>query len=390
MIHDDVGAPRVPWPDLADAERAVLLELLLHGARSRIRLAERVGLSRASLTRIARELVDLGLIAEGEAQVTNARGRPGEQLYLRPEAAHFLGIKLTGDTLYAVVTDLSANVVTSQSHPLDSKTVVDVVSLIGRVARELLSNRALPSAIGVGLAGDVLKRNGTQVVERSAFLGWSGATPLQVLVEDETGIPTTITNDVHALTAAHHWFGSGVGRESLVVYGLGAGIGSGVVVGDELMEGAHGRSGRIGHSRVGLARSGLAGRRCENGHVDCVHSFVTMPSIEFNAGAQPGEYDLVVERARAGDAVAIQAFESAAYALGAVVAESVNSFDPQLVSIMGEGLDMLDFAPERFAEALAEYLEQVDPEGLALERPPFDFGLYARGAAVAAMRELLS
>jgi len=385
MIHDDAGTERVPWPDLADAERAVLLELLLHGARSRIRLAERVGLSRASLTRIARELVDVGLVAEGEAQVTNARGRPGEQLHLRPDAAHFLGIKLTGDTLYAVVTDLSANVVTSQSHPLNSKTVVDVVSLIGRVARELLSNRALPSAIGVGLAGDVLKRDGTQVVERSAFLGWSGATPLQVLVENATGIPTTITNDVHALTAAHHWFGSGVGSESLVVYGLGAGIGSGVVVGDELMEGAHGRSGRIGHSRVGGV-----GRRCENGHNDCVHSFVTMPSIEFNAGVGPGEYELVVSRARAGDIQAIGAFDLAAYALGAVVAESVNSFDPQLVSIMGEGLDMLDFAPERFTEALAEYLEQVDPAGLRIERPPFDFGLYARGAAVAAMRELLS
>jgi len=32
----------------------------------------------------------------------------------------------------------------------------------------------------------------------------------------------------------------------------------------------------------------------------------------------------------------------------------------------------------------------VDPAGLKIERPPFDFGLYARGAAVAAMRELLS
>jgi hypothetical protein len=57
---------------------------------------------------------------------------------------------------------------------------------------------------------------------------------------------------------------------------------------------------------------------------------------------------------------------------------------------MGEGLDMLDLAPERFTEALAEYLEQVDPASIRIERPPFDFGLYARGAAVAAMRELLS
>ena len=379
------STPRVPWPDLADAERAVLLELLVHGARSRIRLAERVGLSRASLTRIARELVDLGLVVEGEVEQKGSRGRPGERLYLRPEAAHFLGLKLTGDTLYAVVTDLSARGVHTESHALEARDVEYVVRLIGDVSRDLLSDRALPSAIGVGLAGDVLRSGDSPVVERSAFLGWNGQTPLGALVRAETGIPTTVTNDVHALTAAHHWFGSGVGHDSIVVYGIGAGIGSGVVIDDELMEGAHGRAGRIGHSRVQGA-----GRRCDNGHDDCVHSFVTMPAIEFNAGVAPGEYPLVVERARAGDARALAAFGSAAYALGAVVAESVNSFDPDLLSIMGEGLDMLDFAPERFDSALAEYLEQVDPASIRIERPPFDFGLYARGAAVAAMRELLS
>jgi len=377
------GTPaRVPWPELGEAERSVLLELLLHGARSRIRLAERVGLSRASLTRIARQLVDLGLVAEGEVELTNSRGRPGEQLYLRPEAARFLGIKLTGDTLYAVVTDLSAHVVHSEAHELASTKVTDVVTLIGEVARALLPDPELPAAIGVGLAGDVLKRDGTQVLERSSFLGWEGPTPLRSLVEAETGIPTTITNDVHALTAAHHWFGSGVGLDSLVVYGIGAGIGSGIVIDDELMEGTHGRAGRIGHSRVGGA-----GRECDNGHTDCVHSFVTMPSIEFNSGL---DYERAVERARAGDPVARGAFEQAAYALGAVVAESVNSFDPELLSVMGEGLDMLDLAPESFERGVAEYLEQVDPQTLTIERPPFDFGLYARGAAVAAMRELLS
>lgn len=379
------STPRVPWPDLADAERAVLLELLVHGARSRIRLAERVGLSRASLTRIARELVDLGLVVEGEVEQKGSRGRPGERLYLRPEAAHFLGIKLTGDTLYAVVTDLSARVVHTEAHALEARDVDYVVRLIGDVSRDLLSDRALPSAIGVGLAGDVLRSGDSPVVERSAFLGWNGQTPLGALVTAETGIPTTVTNDVHALTAAHHWFGSGVGHDSIVVYGIGAGIGSGVVIDDELMEGAHGRAGRIGHSRVQGS-----GRACDNGHTDCVHSFVTMPAIEFNAGLQPGEYPLAVERAQSGDALAVAAFESAAYALGAVVAESVNSFDPDLLSIMGEGLDMLDLAPERFTEALAEYLEQVDPASIRIERPPFDFGLYARGAAVAAMRELLS
>lgn len=372
------------WPELGHTEGVVLLELLLHGAQSRARLAQTVGLSRASLTRIARELVDVGLITEGDTQLRETRGRPPEMLHLRPEAAHFVGVKLTGDALYAVLVDLSARVVAERSVPLASREVVDVVAMIRDVTAELSAGGSAPVSIGVGLAGDVLRRGDRVTVQRSRFLGWDEV-PLPELLGAATGLPVTVTNDVHALTAAHHWFGSGVGYDALVVFGLGAGIGSGVVIGGDLMEGAHGRSGRVGHLRVGGA-----GRVCENGHPDCVHSFVTMPAIEHNAGVAPGAYVVALARARAGEARALGAFRDAAFALGAVVAESVNAFDPQMVSIMGEGRDMLDVAPLELRRALAEYLEQVDVESVRIERPPFDFGLYARGAAVTAMRDLLS
>lgn len=372
------------WPELGDAEGRVLLELLLHGSQSRVRLAERVGLSRASLTRIARDLVGYGLVIEGELELRPTRGRPPETLHLRPEAAHFVGAKLTGDSLYVVLTDLSARVINEISAPLPNREVADVVALLARVTAVLTADVRLTAAIGVGLAGDVGMRDGRPVLERSNFLGWDGV-PLTELVERATGLTTTVSNDVHALTAAHHWFGGLGSHRSLVVYGLGAGIGSGLVIEDELVAGAHGRAGRVGHTRVGGR-----GRLCDNGHEDCVHSFVTMPAIELNAGVEPGEYAEAVRRAHAGDEVAREAFRAAAYALGAIIADSVNTVDPEVVSVMGEGLDMLDIAPEEVRRALSEYIEQADPAEVRIERPGFNFDLYARGAAVAAMRQLLS
>lgn len=379
----DLPAP-TSWPELGDAGSRVLLELLLHGSQSRVRLAERVGLSRASLTRIARDLVDYGLVVEGEAELRPTRGRPPEMLHLRPESAHFVGAKLTGDSLYMVLTDLSARVVNEISAPLPNREVADVVALLARVTAVITADVRLTAAIGVGLAGDVAVRGGRAVLERSNFLGWDGV-PLAELVGSATGLPTTVSNDVHALTGAHHWFGGLGSHRSLVVYGLGAGIGSGLVIEDELVAGAHGRAGRIGHTRVGGK-----GRACDNGHEDCVHSFVTMPAIEFNAGVAPGEYAEAVRRAHAGDEAAREAFRAAAFALGAVIADSVNTVDPEVVSVMGEGLDMLDIAPEEVRRALAEYIEQADPAEVRIERPGFNFDLYARGAAVAAMRQLLS
>ncbi|MFD1715410.1 ROK family protein [Amnibacterium flavum] len=373
------------WPDLPASHRRVLLELLIHGEESRVRLAERIDMSRASLTRIVRELVELGFVIEGQSRPSVTRGRPQEMLHLRADAARFVGIKLTGDALYAVLLDLEASVIDRREEALASRDPDSVVDLIRQVTDELLGDHAVPAVIGIGLAGDVLRQGEVEVVERSNFLGWDPPVPLRSLVERATCIRTVVTNDVHALAGAHHWFGSGDEDESIVVYGLGAGIGSGVVIDGDLMEGVHGRSGRVGHARIGGA-----GRVCDNGHTDCVHSFITMPAIEHNAGVAPGEYALAVSRAHQGDPVALDSFRRAAFALGAVIAESVNAFDPGAVSVMGEGLDMLDLAPEEVPRALAEYLEQLSPDDVRIERPRFDFGLYARGAAVSAMRTVLS
>jgi predicted NBD/HSP70 family sugar kinase len=367
-----------------DGQRRVLRDLIVHGGRSRVELARRLEVSRASLSRITRELIDFGFVAEGELQYSTTRGRPSELVHIRRDAAHFAGIKLTGTDLYAVVTDLGATVVAAHDEPLRSTEPSDVADQIAEVAHRMLADISLAGALGVCLAGDVLDRDGVQLVERSGFLGWSGSTPLRQLLGSRVGVPVTVSNDVVALTAAHHWFGAGVGAEALVVYGLGAGIGAGVVVQDEVYTGANGRSGHVGHSRMDAR-----GRPCELGHVDCIHSFVTMGSICFNAGAEESDYPEVLARAQRGEPVAVRAFELAAEALGIVVATAVNTVDPEKVLITGEGVDMVDLAPARLRAGLAAELEQVDPSSVLIELPGFSFSDYARGAAVSAMRDVI-
>ena len=378
----ETSAAVMPWPGLPDAERRVLLELLLRGGQSRIRIAERLNLSRTSLTRTTRGLIDAGLIVEGEVYSSGTRGRPAEVLHLRPDAAHFLGVKLTGDAMYTAVTDLRARVVAEQVGPLPSRDVKEAVALIAGSVPVLDSGPI--AGIGIAVAGDVAETPDGTILRGSDFLGWD-AVALATLVTEATLRPATVVNDVHALAGAHHWFGMSPQQDSLVVYGVGAGIGSGVVLDGELYLGSNGRAGRVGHTRVGGR-----GRVCSNGHVDCVHSFVTMPAIEQNSGLAPGEYREALERARAGQGVAIRAFEDAARGLGAAIAEAVNAFDPNVVVVMGEGVDMLEIASDHVRIALGEFLERGDPDAVVIERPEFHFGLYARGAAVAAMRRQLA
>src|SRR5260221_596005 len=61
------------------------------------------------------------------------------------------------------------------------------------------------------------------------------------------GLPVTVDNDVRALTVAEQWFGTGAGLTDFAVVTVGAGIGCGLVVHGQVVAGAHGVAGEIGH-----------------------------------------------------------------------------------------------------------------------------------------------
>jgi len=95
-------------------------EVLVHGPILRSVLAKRLGLSLATLTRLARPLLDGGLFVEVTEELDGAMGRPAKPLDVRAEARQFLGVKLTGDTAVAVTTDLRAAEGRRAERPLPS------------------------------------------------------------------------------------------------------------------------------------------------------------------------------------------------------------------------------------------------------------------------------
>jgi predicted NBD/HSP70 family sugar kinase len=371
------------WPELHDGQRAVLREVLVHGSRSRADLARRTGFSRTSLTRLTRDLVDLNFIVEGEIRPKVGRGRPSEMLDLRPESAQFAGIKLTGTALYAVVTDLRADVIERVEHELpSSRSVPEVVALIGGVIADFRTRHRRLAALGVCLAGDVEDVDGSAEVVDSAFLGWDRV-PLQRLVQDVTALPTVISNDVQALTVGYHWFGPGVGCSSLVVVSFGAGIGAGLVLHDELVRGARGHPGKIGHLLVSNSESDPV---CDRGHRGCISAWVTVPAVVANAGAI--DLDDAILRARNGDPLAIAAVRGGARALGAAVAYLVDLVDPEKVIVTGEGLPIAREAEDAFLEGLEARLDPAS-EAVPIDFCDFDFADYAWAASIAAIRRVV-
>jgi predicted NBD/HSP70 family sugar kinase len=368
------------WPELHQAQRTVLLEVLIHGSRSRADLTRRTALSRSSLSRLTRDLAELGLVVEGKPSLPIGRGRPSEVLHLVPDAAFFVGIKLTGDALYAVVTDLHARVVLAEERRLASRQVDAVVELIGEVVQGMRGRYPRIAAVGVCLAGDVLSVGGRSVVVDSNFLGWAEV-GLEDVVTAATGLPVAVSNDVQALTVAHQWFGAGVGCSSLAVISFGAGIGVGLVVGDQLVGGAHGHPGKVGHLPV---RDD--GPPCDRGHRGCVAAYVTAAAVVANSGAP--DVAAALERAEAGEAAAARAVGDAAFALGVVIAHLANLIDPEKIVVTGEGLAIARLAPD---EVEAGTAARLDPAAgpVAIEYRVLEFADYARAASISAIRRVV-
>lgn len=71
-------------------------------------------------------------------------------------------------------------------------------------------------------------------VLRAPFLQWRNV-PLGRLVQERTGMPVAVENDVVALTVGEQWFGAGRGISSFAVLTIGAGVGYGLVIDDRVI-----------------------------------------------------------------------------------------------------------------------------------------------------------
>ncbi|MFC5824915.1 ROK family protein [Nonomuraea insulae] len=368
-----------------DSMRSVFVELLVHGPLSRAEVARRLALSPSALTKLTRPFIEAGYLLEAAGEGPATVGRPSRPLQVDASRMSFAGIKLTADELFAVRTDLAAQVQRETSRPLAGHEIGHVLGQIAEVVDELTVPGRPLSAVGISLAGTATP--GDPVVHTSPFLGWSQL-PLATLVEQAVSVPTVLDNDVRALTAVQQWFGEGVGHSSFALVTVGAGLGCGLVLGDRLVTGQSGATGLVGHLRIDDR-----GPMCERGHRGCARAYASSPSIRRSIAATLDRPELTFDDCLAlaadGHPVARRVLDEAGAALGQVVATVANLTGPELVVLSGESVHMYDVCAQAFHTALAGHTHWTStPVRVAVK--PFAFNEWARGAAVTALQHLLS
>lgn len=365
--------------ELPPGSRRVAVEILVRGPSSRAELAKTLGLSPATLTRVVRPLLQAGVLTEHKAVRTAGRGRASLPLDVADDGRRFVGVKLTAEAVYAVVTDLRAQVLDSSTVPEPSHEVSEVVATVLRLVEELRDRSQQPiEAVGVTVGGLVHKGD---VVADSPFLDWHDV-PFRAHLAAELDVPVHLDNDVAGLTRLQQWFGPGRHTPDFALITVGAGVGYGLVINGELVPTL---ANPFSHFPIDPH-----GPLCPRGHRGCMTAYVTTDAVTSAvsvAHRRPVSFSEALQLAEGGDPAARRVVDDAAHALGLAAAAVSSLTGVQRIILSGEGVDLATMGAAALGAGRRAYgLPVAGSEDLLVR--PMDFLEWARGAAVVAVQAM--
>ncbi|GMA49257.1 hypothetical protein GCM10025857_06140 [Alicyclobacillus contaminans] len=230
---------------IKEMNRSIVLNLLrFHSPISRTQISVQTGLNKATVSSIIDELIHENLAIEVGRGQTKVGRRPVLLLF-NASAGYVIGIDLGVDYVRILATDLSANVVSSQE--LDMAEPRNVASVVERIANTVTQMReALPPSnlgvigVGVGVPGLVDYSHG--VVLNAPNLSWRDV-PFGPLLATRLGLPVYVDNEANTGALGEKLFGMGKEVSHLIYVSVGTGIGTGIIVHNELVRGSQGIAG---------------------------------------------------------------------------------------------------------------------------------------------------
>ncbi len=180
-----------------------------------------------------------------------------------------IGIDLGGTSARAAVIDAAGLIRGVAKRVHDRASPDRMADILRELAVEALGLSKHPesdvAAVGVGLAGQIHSNAG--VVAVGPNLGWRGV-PFGRMLRARLRWPVMVMNDLSAAAWGERAAGAGERRDDVALFFVGSGIGSALILGGRLYEGATGVAGEIGHVKVEPG-----GRLCGCGERGCLEAY---------------------------------------------------------------------------------------------------------------------
>ncbi len=325
--------PPSPRPNLLRelSEQAILEAIFRAGPITRPEIAARTNISKPTVSAVVERLVDAHLVqAAGERP-----GRPGRTplaFVVDSTAGFVVGVDIGSTRLRLAAVDIYGEPLRELELETAPAVADQVTAAVRRLDRELGGRHGELLALGVSTPGVV-----DPATRRVTSLAWhvsaTGELDSLAALEQRFGVPVLLDNDINSAAVGEKWRGLARGVSTFVVVSIGAGVGMGIVIGDELFRGFQGAAGEIGY--LPLAHDPFDAQHRRLGALEDEIGAEGILAAYRAAGGEARGPREVFERARAGDAAAAAVVEGAAQRLGLAVATVCAVIDPELVVLGG-------------------------------------------------------
>ena len=270
-------------------------------------------------------------------------------------AAYRIGIDLGGTKTEVAVLDRAGAIVWREraGTPGDYEGIVRVMAGLVAGAEAALS---VAASVGVGIPGvispatQLVKNANTQALighalDRDLGVALGSAGPRRAV---------RVENDANCFALSEAADGAGQGARCVFGVIIGTGCGGGIVVDGRILGGRHRVAGEWGHTPLPWARADeLPAPACWCGQTGCLELYLAGPGLARQCGAVSGQ--AVLERAGAGDPIALAALDDHADRLARGLAVIVNVLDPDVI-VLGGGLSNLPHLYETVPGRLQRYV----------------------------------
>lgn len=188
-----------------------------------------------------------------------------------------------------------------------------------------------PKSVGIAIAGLYDKKRG--ILSSSPNIKFLEVIEIREILEEELNIPVFIENDASAAALGEYIYGAGKNSKIQVCLTLGTGLGGGLVINGDLVDGVSGSAMEIGHTTVDMN-----GWHCHCGRRGCLEAYVSSYGLEriyFFLTDQKLSSTQIITLANEGKLEAVKALEEFSHYLSIGLMNILHIFNPDKVIIGG-------------------------------------------------------
>ncbi|VEB43739.1 Making large colonies protein [Chromobacterium violaceum] len=226
-----------------------------------------------TVSNIAAELLDAGMLLAGEPLREGGRGQPAIPLSLNPDGAYAVGMQLDHQMLVALALDLSGQARFRLELAVDRPTPDQALPLIAGLLQRLRQESGLDWGACWAGAGDAGPFGWRHDLGRPTTLpGWEGVDSASLT--RALGLPVLLEKDATAAAIGERLYGTASTLRNFVYLFVGAGLGAGLFLDGRLYTGGRRNAGEVGHMMVVPD-----GRPCDCGNRGCLERYVSLQAL---------------------------------------------------------------------------------------------------------------